>query len=197
MMTNHILLAFFWTIYCLLHSVLADLIMKKKIKKIMGGSYKYYRLMYSIFAFVTFIPILWFAIRMPSVLLFLRNNFLLIVGIIVGFSGCLIMIACISKYLPDLSGVKNIAKKNFSNKLIVTGMHRYVRHPLYAGTFLFLWGSFIILPYLSFLISNIIITVYTLIGIQLEEKKLMLEFGENYKQYKQKVPKLIPALKMK
>jgi protein-S-isoprenylcysteine O-methyltransferase Ste14 len=55
-----------------------------------------------------------------------------------------------------------------------------------------LWGLFIILPYLSFLISNIIITIYTLIGIELEEKKLELEFGESYRQYKQKVPKLLP-----
>ncbi len=113
MMTNHILLAFFWTIYCLLHSILADLIMKKKIKKIMGGSYKYYRLMYSIFAFVSFIAILWFAIRMPSVLLFLRNNFLLIVGIIVGFSGCLIMIACISNICQTWAVLKISRRKIF------------------------------------------------------------------------------------
>ncbi len=195
MVANHILLAFFWIVYCVIHSVMADLTIKEKIKKIMGNADNYYRLIYTIFALVSFIAILWFAILTPSFLLYQRNIFLLLVGIIIGFSGCIIMLACIRKYLPDLSGVKNISSHNFTNQLIVTGMHRYIRHPLYLGTFLFVWGLFIILPYLSFLISNIIITTYTLIGIQLEEKKLELEFGESYREYKQKVPKLFPILK--
>jgi protein-S-isoprenylcysteine O-methyltransferase Ste14 len=197
MIANHFLLAFFWIVYCVVHSLLADLSIKEKLKKIMADSYKYYRLIYTIFAFASFLAILWFAILIPSFWLYQPKIFLLIIGILTGFCGCMIMIACIPKYLPSVSGIKNISKNNFTNQLIVTGMHRYIRHPLYLGTFLFLWGLFIILPYLSFLISNIIITAYTLIGIQLEEKKLELEFGESYRQYKQKVPKLIPAFNNK
>ncbi|MFN2438055.1 MAG: isoprenylcysteine carboxylmethyltransferase family protein [Chitinophagaceae bacterium] len=197
MVANHILLAVFWILYCIVHSVFADLTIKKKIKKIMGKSFKYYRLIYTIFAFVSFIALLWFGVSVSSFLLYKRNNSLIIAGMLIAFFGLIIMIACILTYLPKLSGIKNITKKNFSNELIVTGMHSFVRHPLYSGTFLFLWGSFIVFPYLSFLISNIIITTYTLIGIQLEEKKLELEFGESYKQYQKKVPKLIPALKIR
>jgi protein-S-isoprenylcysteine O-methyltransferase Ste14 len=197
MAANHILLGFFWIVYCVIHSVLADLSIKKKIKKIMGKSFKYYRLIYIIFAFASLGYILGYVIQIPSLLLYEVDNFLLIVGIVIGFSGCLIMIVCILKYLPNLSGVKNISTDNFTNQLMVTGMHRYIRHPLYLGTFLFLWGLFIILPYLSFLISNIIITIYTLIGIELEEKKLELEFGESYRRYKLKVPKLIPGFKIR
>jgi methanethiol S-methyltransferase len=54
---------------------------------------------------------------------------------------------------------------------------------------------FLLLPYLSLLIANSIITVYTLIGIGLEEKKLVNEFGESYSNYQASVPKLIPFLK--
>ncbi len=197
MAANHILLGFFWIAYCVLHSVLADLSIKKKLIILMGDSYRYYRIIYIIFAFASFTFILWFAIQMISFLLYQTNLFLLVIGIMIGFSGCIIMIACIIKYLPNFSGVKNISAKNFTNQLMVTGIHRYIRHPLYLGTFLFLWGLFIILPWLSFFISNIIITIYTLIGIDLEEKKLELEFGESYRQYKQKVPKLIPAFKIR
>ncbi len=192
MTTRHILLGFFWIAYCVIHSVMADPSFKKKIQRIMGDSYKYYRVIYIIFAFASLAMMLWYATQMPSVVLYRVNIFLLILGLVIGFSGCLIMLACIVKYLPNLSGVKNISSENFTNQLMVTGLHRYIRHPLYLGTFLFLWGLFIILPYLSFLISNIIITIYTLIGIELEEKKLELEFGESYRQYKQKVPKLLP-----
>jgi protein-S-isoprenylcysteine O-methyltransferase Ste14 len=67
-----------------------------------------------------------------------------------------------------------------------------VRHPLYAGTFIFIWGLFILVPSLSLLISNTIITIYTLIGLRFEEQKLEKEFGDAYKTYKQKVPMIIP-----
>ena len=75
---------------------------------------------------------------------------------------------------------------------MITGIHKIVRHPLYAGTFMFIWGLLIALPYLSLLIADVIITVYTLIGLKLEEKKLEKEYGAAYKLYKQKVPMLIP-----
>ena len=72
------------------------------------------------------------------------------------------------------------------------GFHRYVRHPLYLGTFITIWAGFLLLPLISLLISNAIITIYTLIGIELEEKKLILEFGEDYREYQNRVPRLIP-----
>jgi protein-S-isoprenylcysteine O-methyltransferase Ste14 len=52
-------------------------------------------------------------------------------------------------------------------------------------------------PVLSLFVSNIVITLYTLIGIRFEEKKLVQEFGPAYEKYKEQVPKLIPALKRK
>jgi protein-S-isoprenylcysteine O-methyltransferase Ste14 len=80
---------------------------------------------------------------------------------------------------------------------MIGGIHRYVRHPLYLGTFLAIWGGFLMYPVLSLFVSNIVITLYTLIGIRFEEKKLVQEFGPAYEKYKEQVPKLIPALKRK
>ena len=78
-----------------------------------------------------------------------------------------------------------------------TGLHRYVRHPLYFGTLLFVWGLLLLLPMLSNLIAAVALTVYVLIGIQLEEIKLFLEYGEAYKQYSRRVPMLIPKVYVK
>jgi len=64
-----------------------------------------------------------------------------------------------------------------------------------VGTFLFIWGLFIFMPYASLLISNLIITCYTLIGIRFEEQKLLREFGQPYEEYKKRVPKIIPSFK--
>ena len=107
------------------------------------------------------------------------------------------MILCIQKYFISLSGLRSLINEKSSDILMINGIHRYMRHPLYLGTFLFIWGLFLIQPYLSLLIANTIITVYTLIGIGFEENKLVEEFGEQYTQYKKNVPKLFPFIKIK
>jgi protein-S-isoprenylcysteine O-methyltransferase Ste14 len=104
----------------------------------------------------------------------------------------------ILKYFMQVSGLKELIEEKTGdesgNELMITGIHKFVRHPLYTGTFVFVWGLLIIFPYASVLIIDVIITVYTLIGLQFEERKLEREFGAAYKLYKKKVPMLIPRL---
>ena len=107
------------------------------------------------------------------------------------------MLICIKKYFISLSGLKSLIREEYSNELMITGVHKYVRHPLYTGTFAFLWGLFLIFPNWNLFVSNVIITAYTLIGIKLEEEKLIKEFGEQYRVYRQQVPMLFPLLRLK
>jgi protein-S-isoprenylcysteine O-methyltransferase Ste14 len=196
MILNHIILAMLWIIYCILHSLLASNRMKKKVQRRMKN-YKWYRLWYTLFAFVSLILLLYYQIKMPTLRLFEFNSFIFIAGIVLSFLGGMLMLVCIRKYFMNLSGLRSLVMENFSNELQITGVHKYVRHPLYLGTFAFIWGLFLLLPYLSLFIANTVITVYTLIGMELEEKKLMIEFGDSYEQYRKTVPKLIPFLKPK
>ncbi len=96
-----------------------------------------------------------------------------------------------------MSGLQALQKQRAKNTLQKSGLHQYVRHPLYLGTLLFIWGLFLIFPLLNNLIACMVVTVYTLFGIRLEEKKLILEFGESYVEYAKKVPGLIPKFKGK
>ena len=100
------------------------------------------------------------------------------------------------KYFFQLSGLRSLVRETKTNELMITGIHKYVRHPLYAGTFVFIWGLWVLLPSVALMISNFIITVYTLIGIGFEEKKLVNEFGEAYKKYMKEVPMIIPGFKL-
>jgi len=45
------------------------------------------------------------------------------------------------------------------------------------------------------IIINVVLTVYVVIGTKLEEKKLVLEYGDKYIKYQQEVPMLIPFTK--
>ena len=161
-------------------------------------AFRHYRLYYTLFAAVSFFAVLAYHLNLSSPNVFAPNVFTRTVGVVIGVLGLSIMAICIRKYFGQLSGLKTLFtdEVNSGNTLIITGIHRHVRHPLYLGTFLFIWGLFIFLPLTSILIANFIITLYTLIGISLEEQKLIKEFGTPYIEYRKKVPKIIPTLKL-
>lgn len=96
-----------------------------------------------------------------------------------------------------MSGIRSVYMASAPAELKIEGIHRYVRHPLYSGTILFVAGLFFVFPTLGNLIAVVLLIGYVLLGIVFEEKKLMKEFGENYKDYKLKVPGLIPGFKFK
>lgn len=159
----------------------------------MGLHFKIYRLYYTVFAFLGFAGIIYYQLSITSTMIFKVSFLTQITGSLIIAAGFLIMAVCIRKYFMQLSGLRGLIENRINNKLMITGIHKYVRHPLYAGTFLFIWGLWIYFPYWSLLVSNIIITIYTLIGIQFEENKLVKEFGQPYKNYKEKVPMIIPT----
>ena len=194
MITSHIILAIVWILYCILHSVFASPTFKQAANRWMGKQFKFYRLYYIIFAAVGLAGIVIYPFTFSSYQFFVISNATMITGIIVTAAGLVIMSVCIIKYFMLLSGLKGLIEKKTNNELMITGIHQFVRHPLYTGTFIFIWGLFIIIPSASVLIIDVIITVYTLIGLQFEEKKLEKEFGNAYALYKKQVPMLIPKL---
>lgn len=194
MLLNHIILATLWMVYCVLHSVLASQGVKSKLQPRIK---KWYRLSYTIFSFVFLLALLYYQVSITTIKLFKPDNLILILGFLLSLSGWVLMLICIKKYFINLSGLRSLVIENYSNELQITGVHKHVRHPLYLGTFVFIWGLFLMAPYLSLLIANLIITSYTLIGIDLEEKKLVAEFGKDYEEYRKKVPKLIPFSKLR
>ncbi len=171
-------------------------ILKKKLSQRSPRLFTYYRLFYTLFAFATFAAVVGYQVFLDSPLLYTSNRFLDGAGWAVAGAGIVIMFICIKKYFLSLSGLKSLfANAIVANELRIDGIHRYVRHPLYLGTFLAIWGAWIVYPFLSLLLSNTIITVYTLFGIVLEEKKLVMEFGQDYRNYRQRVPALLPRFK--
>lgn len=68
-------------------------------------------------------------------------------------------------------------------------LHRHVRHPWYSLGLVVLWTRD--MPP-ALLVTALCITAYLLVGIRLEERKLIDEFGERYREYRRRVPALIP-----
>jgi len=74
------------------------------------------------------------------------------------------------------------------------GLLGVIRHPMYLALIIFLWST--IFTLMDLLITTLL-TIYVIIGTILEEKKLILEFGDAYKKYQQEVPMLVPFIKPK
>lgn len=69
------------------------------------------------------------------------------------------------------------------------GLHRYVRHPLYLGAYLILWGSATTPLGLATALFG---SLYLAIGTWFEERKLIRLYGDAYRDYRAKVPAVIP-----
>src|SRR5207302_7200524 len=134
---------------------------KTLIKLIMGRYFTYYRLIYSCIAAITLLLLLIFQFNHASRQLFKPAWPFVMVCIVFSIIGLSIMIVCIKKYFLNLSGVDVLIKRQRVPVLEQQGLHGYVRHPLYAGTLLFIWSIFFIFPFLNNLIACIIITLYT------------------------------------
>ena len=103
------------------------------------------------------------------------------------------MYISLKKYFVLLSGIRAVYEKSPVPELKINGIHRYVRHPLYTGTIMVVWGFYFLFPHLNNLIAVILLTLYVIIGIRFEEKKLIVEFGTQYLDYKKRVPALVPG----
>lgn len=179
----HWLLICGWLFYFFLHSFLASLKVKKYFSETFPGLFPYYRIAYNVIAILGLGILLALSLALESLT---ANTFFGIVITSIGF--ILIVLAFRAFNLREFLGFKSETK----SELVVSGMYRFVRHPLYFGTMIFIAGLYLLFPSESMLVVLIISYIYIWIGSRLEEQKLRAVYGETYVAYAKKVKSLIP-----
>ena len=187
-------------IYGVIHSLLAGLKTKKWVQDRLGSNLyrRYYRLFFSVQAALLFIPVLLLVAFLPDRVIYRIPSPWVWLTTIIQIGAVLLMLQSVMmtgafRFL----GLAQAANPDQAEKplpLVRRGLYRFVRHPIYTTTFLFIW----LIPQMSWntLALNIGVTVYMLIGARFEEQKLIKEFGEDYREYRKNTPFIIPFLKL-
>lgn len=119
--------------------------------------------------------------------------FFLIAGVILAIPG-LYLLGISNKLLRALGSGANAFR--LTKQIVEKDIYRHTRNPMSLGYYLFSLGF-------AFISGSTLATLGVLLGLIpahvfflkfFEERELELRFGESYKQYKQKVPFLIPKL---
>jgi methanethiol S-methyltransferase len=168
------------------------------LKNRCGRYYKFYRLFYNLTAFITLIPLILYSQSLKGSVLFQWEGYMIFVQFLLIAVAITLFVAGALKYdMLQFLGVRQI-KSGKSHSVLsesgtieTSGILSLTRHPWYLATIIFIWVGYREM-YVSTLIVNILLSIYLIIGTVLEERKLIIQFGDSYKDYMNRVSMLFP-----
>ncbi len=190
--TVHFIYFLFWVSFGIAHTVLAGPKAKAALASMLGRSYRF---IYNVTA-LTHIALVIYGGR--YVLGEGAINFAISDTLKSGLTGAMILgiitfILALTQYdLGRFAGLTQLFERqnqDIEEPLHLDGLHRFVRHPLYLGVYLYLWGS---IRTEFDLATTIWASAYLMIGSYFEERKLIASYGDAYISYKARVPAIIP-----
>lgn len=111
-------------------------------------------------------------------------------GAILMAAGFLIMIACILRFATEGRGT--LSPLDPTKRLVVSGLYRYSRNPMYVGVMLILIGEAVFWrsPAMALYAAVIFIAFNIFISLH-EEPRLRRQFAEEYERYVKRVRRWI------
>jgi len=189
---DHLIYAALWFCFGAGHSLLAG----ATLRRLFGAGY---RLAYNAIALVSLVAILltgrlWLA---PGAIAYDRPGWLQAAQAVLVAVGLAAAALALRGYdLGLLAGTaqwraarKGAATDDGDEALHLEGLHRYVRHPLYAATFPVLWG---LVDGEFALATAIWASAYFWLGSRFEERRLIARYGDAYRRYRASVPGFVP-----
>jgi protein-S-isoprenylcysteine O-methyltransferase Ste14 len=192
--SEFMLLALAWLLYFVIHSILASLLVKTWVARHWSGFLPWYRLVFNALASILILVPLYltFTASGEPVWAWRGGWFYLANGI------ALVAVLGFFLSLRFYDGSEFIGLRQLRNRehrvedqetFQLSPLHYYVRHPWYFLGLIMIWTRD--MPP-AMLLTAIFATLYFVVGTYLEERKLIVYYGDVYRQYQLRVPALIP-----
>jgi protein-S-isoprenylcysteine O-methyltransferase Ste14 len=193
---NIFMLGMLWILWCAIHSVMISLTVTGYLKRRLGSHFRFYRLSFNLVALSTVVPVVLLEHSLQGAILFRWQGFMIVFQILLLTLSGLLFVAGARHYdLFQFLGFRQIQTGSSHNVLTeagnldTRGILDIIRHPWYLGAILLVWVRDLDT---STLITNIILTTYLIVGTVLEERKLIMAYGDDYRQYQKRVSMLFP-----
>jgi len=197
---EYLFVCLLWAAYCLLHSFLISIWSTKILTRLLKKYYSFYRLFYVLISLVLLIILINYTSHIDNEIIITYVFPWSIIRYVLMYGSLLLFFWAFFFNYDSLSffGIRQILnygkviKTNPAVTIKKNGLLGIIRHPMYLALIVYLWTqTFKLLD----IFINIVLTTYVVIGTLLEEKKLILEFGNAYTKYQQEVPILFPFAK--
>ena len=197
---KYLTLSLVWVGYCALHSFLISIRFSNVLTRLFKNYYAFFRLFYVVFSVWLLVVILNYSSQLDNEIIITYSPPWSIIRYVLMYGALLMFFWAFFFNYDSLSffGIRQImnfgkVKDNCTpSGLKKNGLLGLTRHPMYLALIIFLLSNnFKMVD----IIINTILILYVIIGTILEEKKLVLEFGDAYVKYQQEVPMLIPFTK--
>ncbi len=180
--------------YFILHSLLASVRLKRYVWHRFPDLLPAYRLLYNILSVVLLLPLLWLVYRDPGPLLWAFDGYWRWLSMAITVLALIGLVWVTRSYDMDVFlGLRQWRERQHltaaPEALHISSLHRFVRHPWYFLLLLILWSRD---QYLNQTVFSLLVTAYLIIGSRLEERKLVHQYGDAYRIYRDKVPGLFP-----
>jgi protein-S-isoprenylcysteine O-methyltransferase Ste14 len=183
------------SIFAVQHSVMARPSFKRWWTKLVPASVE--RSTYVLLASLALILVFWHWRPIPTVIWQVNEPLAASALVALSFFGWFIVL--LSTFLInhfDLFGVQQVlnnlvGRKSSTSSLKTPFLYKFVRHPLYVGFIIAFWATPIMTA--GHLLFAAVTTAYIFVGIFFEERDLIAHYGDEYRQYREKVGMLIPA----
>ena len=195
---KYVYITILWAAYCALHSYLISIGFTDFLTRRLKQYYAFFRIFYIVVSIALIIPLINYTTQLDTQIIIVDGLTLSIVRKVLTVGSLLIFFWAFFFDYDSLSffGIRQILNfrktaETHPPELKRNGLLGIMRHPMYFALIIFLWsGTYRMVD----IVVNCILTLYVIIGTILEERKLLLEFGDVYKKYQREVPMLIPFM---
>ena len=177
------------------HSFLASLWAKGRARRWFGAlADRTYRLLYNLFAVVSFLPVLALVGLLPDQALYtIPFPWALITSLGQITAVAVLLLGLFQTDVWSFLGFRQLLQPvDQPARLVLKGLYRWVRHPLYTAGLVFIWLTPVMT--VNLLAMNTGLTIYIVVGALFEERKLLHEYGQAYADYCKNTPMLVPGL---